>query len=81
MSTVLLPIEESRIIELAPQLSPESKRAVLLALVPHLDEFETLVDYGNERIRTLSAKRGLDWDALSETERKNLIDKLLHNNL
>ena len=80
MHTVLLPIEESRIIKLASQLSPRGKRAILLTLVPHLDELEALVDYGDERIRALAAERGLDWESLSESERETLIDNLLHGN-
>jgi hypothetical protein len=79
MHTVLLPIEESRVVDLASQLSLQGKRAILLALVPHLDEFEALTDYGNERIRALATERGLDWESLSESERETLIDNLLHD--
>jgi len=80
MDTVLLPIEESRVVELVLQLSPQGKRAILMALVPDLNEFEALVDYGDERIHVLAAERGLDWGSLSESERESLIDDLLHGN-
>ena len=66
MHTVLLPIEESHVIDLASQLSPQGKRAILLALVPHLDELEALVDYGDERIRALAAERGVDCESLEK---------------
>jgi hypothetical protein len=42
------------------------------------DDFERLVDYGSQRIRDLCAEHGMDWDALSEEERHQLIDTLLH---
>jgi hypothetical protein len=78
MGEVLLPVHEPQVVELVRQLSPESKRAVLRLLIPDLDRFEILVDYGDERIRALCAQRGIDWDALSEKERRRLIDDLLH---
>ena len=78
MHTILLPIEESQIIKLAAQLSPQGKQAILLALVPHLTEFEALVHDGNEHIQALVTELGLDWNSMSETERENVIDDLLH---
>ncbi|MFQ6057597.1 MAG: hypothetical protein ACE5MB_01795 [Anaerolineae bacterium] len=78
MADVMLPVHESQVIELARQLSPEGRRAVLRALIPDLDQFEALVDYGDERIRALCAERGIDWDSLSEEKREQLIDDLLH---
>lgn len=78
MAEVMLPLNESQVIELTRQLSPEGKRAVLRSLIPDIDQFEDLVDYGNERIRVLAEQRGIDWDGLSEAEREQLIDDLLH---
>jgi hypothetical protein len=78
MAEVMLPLHESQVVELARQLSPEGKRAVLRTLIPDLDQFEVLVDYGNVRIRALCGQRGINWDSLSEAERERLIDDLLH---
>ena len=78
MSTVTLSIPETQVVEWVKQLSPTGKRAILEALIPELDRFEALVDYGAERMRSLCAKRGIDWDSLSEEKRERLIDKLLH---
>ncbi len=78
MPEVMLPLDESQVIELTRQLSPEGKRAVLRSLIPDIDQFEDLVDYGNERMRVLAEQRGIDWDSLSEEERERLIDDLLH---
>lgn len=78
MAEVMLPLNESQVIELTRQLSPAGKRAVLRSLIPDIDQFEDLVDYGNERIRALAEQRVIDWGGLSEAERERLIDDLLH---
>ena len=78
MEAVTLEIPESQIVDLVKQVSPEAKRAILRTLIPRLDEFEDLVDHGNQRIRELCAERGRNWDALNEHERQQLIDELLH---
>lgn len=78
METITLTVPESQIIEWVRHLSPQTKQAVLRALIPELDELEALMDYGSQRMRQLCAERGLDWDSLSEDERQQLIDELLH---
>ncbi len=66
-------------IELARQLSPLGKRKILQALIAiDTARLEQLVDYGESKIRAVCAARGLDWDALTETQREPLIDEILH---
>ncbi len=74
-----LKVTESQVIELARQLSPLGKRKVLQALIA-LDtaRLEQLVDYGERKIREVCAARGLDWEALTEMQREQLIDEILH---
>ena len=78
MGRVTLEVSESQIVEWVQQMSPEAKHDVLRALIPRLDAFEALVDYGSERIRNLCAERGLDWDDMTEQDRERLVDELLH---
>jgi hypothetical protein len=78
MGRVTVELPESQVVEWVQQMSPEAKHEVLRALIPRLDAFETLVDYGTERIRALCAEHGLDWDNMSEQDRERLIDGLLH---
>jgi len=78
MTQVTVQVSEAQIVRMVRNLSPEGKRAVLKALIPRLDQSEQLVDYGESRSRLLAAERGLDWDAMSEDERKTLVDELLH---
>ena len=78
MGRVTVEVSESQVVEWVQQMSPEAKQEVLKALIPRLDALEALVDYGSQRIRALSAERGLDWDGMVEEEREQLIDDLLH---
>jgi len=78
MGRVVLEISEAQVVEWVQQLSPEAKQDVLRALIPRLDAFEALVDYGEERMHALVRERGLDWDSMSEQERERIIDELLH---
>ena len=76
---VTLEVSESQVVEWVQRMSPEAKHEVLRALIPRLDAFEALVDYGNQRMRALTAERGLVWDGMTEEERERLIDDLLHH--
>ena len=78
MGVVTLEIPESQVVEWVEQLSSEAKQSVLRALIPRLDEFEDLVDYGSQRARALCAERGWNWEGLTDEERQRLIDQLLH---
>lgn len=78
MSTISLEIPEAQMIGWVRQLSPQGKQAVLRTLIPRLDEFEALVDYGELRMRDLCAQQGVNWGQLTEDERQQLIDRLLH---
>jgi hypothetical protein len=75
---VTLTVPESQMVEWVQQLTPAVKRSILRALIPTLDDYEALVTYGNERVRGLASRRGLDWDQLDEPRREQLIDDLLH---
>jgi hypothetical protein len=78
MQTVMLEVPEAQIVRWVLQLSPAAKRSVLKILVPRLDEVESLVDYGEQQVRELSSRRGLNWDRLTEDQREQLIDTMLH---
>ena len=77
-ATILLPIEETQVIGLARQLTQSGRRALLRALIPGMDDYDRLMEFGNQRIHAIAQKRGLDWDALSEEERMQMIDDILH---
>lgn len=78
MGRVTLTVSESQIVEWVQQMSPEARQDVLRALIPRMDEFEILVDYGEQRARAIADERGLEWDNMTEHEREMLVDELLH---
>ncbi|MBC8447085.1 MAG: hypothetical protein H8D78_04985 [Chloroflexi bacterium] len=78
MRVATLEVPESQVVEWVQQLSPEAKQSVLRALIPRLDQLEALVDYGSRRARSLCVERGVDWNGLTDDERQQLIDDLLH---
>ncbi len=78
METITLEIPESQLVDWIRQLSPSGKQAALRALIPETDRLDALVDYGSQRMRRLCAERGMDWENLTEEERRELIDELLH---
>lgn len=78
VSEVTLTLPESQVIELANKLSPEGNKAILRTLIPEMDRFENLVDYGDQRMRALRKQRGIHWDKLSEAEREHVVERLLH---
>lgn len=76
---VTLTLDESQVLDLVRQL-PDERRSWLFR---QLLQFEwpvwaDLSSYATGQARKVAASRGLDWEALSETEREELIDTLLH---
>ena len=72
-------LSDSQLIELIQQLPPDRKRLVLVALATDAQTTQRQrMAMAEERVRTLCAQRGLDWDALSEEQREALIDELIH---
>ena len=76
--SILLPVSEHQVIALAQQLTPNGKRKLLQNLIPGMDALDRLVDYGDQRIRAISASRNIDWDGLSDDERMRVLDEMLH---
>ena len=78
MASVTLELSDTQVLDLVRRLPATTRAAVVRALVPDLDALDGLVDYGSARMRDLCAERGIDWDRLTEEERQQLIDDLLH---
>ncbi|MDE0010688.1 MAG: hypothetical protein OXU36_06070 [Candidatus Poribacteria bacterium] len=61
------------------ELTPEGKRKVGTANVVQSDpKQDALMDSAEEQLRKLCADRGLDWEAMIETDRLNFVDDLIH---
>lgn len=78
MVEMALSLRESQVIELVRQLSVDGKRRVLQTLIPDWDTFEELTNYGIERMHVVARERVVEWGNLTESQRKQFIDDLLH---
>ncbi len=74
-----LELTTDQVIDFVQQIPPEEKRAVLLALAEQAETSRAEgMDYAETQFRKLCASRGLDWDTMSEAERENFVDDLIH---
>jgi hypothetical protein len=78
MSTMTIELSEDQVLRLFEQLSPLAQLAVLKRLILDFDRWEALLDDGAARMRKLCKARGIDWDRLTEDERLQLVDTILH---
>ncbi len=76
---VTLKLSNEQVIELVKQLPAADKKAVLDALGSDSNLWwEIRLSQGEEQLASLAAQRGLNWDNLTEEEREQFIDALLH---
>ncbi|MCA1991415.1 MAG: hypothetical protein LDL41_05105 [Coleofasciculus sp. S288] len=75
----MLKLTVGQVIDLVKQLPQEDKFAVLHALKPEIEmpSEQNLKRREEQKLRSLSAQRGLDWDNLSEDDRDVLRRKLV----
>ena len=61
------------------EMPPEQCRMLLYTLAERAAvNREERMDYAESQIRQLCQSRGLDWDAMTEVEREDFIDGLIH---
>ncbi len=75
--TVKLTVKE--IIDFIQQIPPREKIALLTTLAEqaHAEHAEQ-IEYGEAQVRKICASRDLDWDAMTEEERMDFINDLVH---
>jgi hypothetical protein len=75
----ILELSDAQVVDLVKQLPPERQRAALLALAADAGQRrEERMEYAEGQLRRVSSQRGLDWDKMSEDQRQDYIDDLLH---
>ena len=68
-----------QIIDMIKHLTPEQKRIVLLELVKATEtQRQERLDYGESQLRRLCNERGINWNTLSDEEREDFINDLIH---
>ena len=74
-----LTLTDEQAIDLIKQLSPAQQETLFKYLL--VQQWRAWVDlsrYGEERVRTVAAQRGREWDMMTEDEREAFIDDLVH---
>ena len=76
-ATIKLTTEQ--VIEFIRQMPPKEKRAVLIALAEksNVNQADRMI-YAESQVKQLCVSWGLDWDSMTEEERENFIDDLVH---
>ena len=76
---VTLKLSNEQVVDLIKQLPATDKKAVLEALGSDSNLWwEIRLAHGEEQLRQLSSQRSLDWDQMTEEEREQFVDNLLH---
>ena len=69
---------EDQILYSLDQLSPQGRRQAIRRLLPSAAYLERAVERNHPRMEALAKQRGLDWNALTEDQKEQLVDQVLH---
>jgi hypothetical protein len=72
-------LTNEQVVELFKQLPSEQQIEVFrLLLLQQWGQWESLSQYGADRIRLVAQERGQNWDTMTEDEREAFIDEVVH---
>ena len=75
----IVELTDEQVLSLVKQLPPERQRAALLALAGASSERRAeRMEYAESQLQRICSQRGLDWESMSEEERQNFVDDLMH---
>jgi hypothetical protein len=75
----ILELSDAQVVDLVKQLPPERQRAALLALAEGAGQRrDERMQQAEGQLRHLSALRGLEWDKMSDDQRQDFVDDLVH---
>ncbi|MGB3495899.1 MAG: hypothetical protein WBA57_24430 [Elainellaceae cyanobacterium] len=75
----ILTLSNEQVVELVKQLSVEQQVEILkFLLLQQWGKWESLSQYGADKVRLVAQERGYNWDAMSEEERESFIDDVVH---
>ena len=76
---LIVELTTDQVVGFVQQMPPEERRTLLLAIAEQAAaKREARVDHAEAQFRQLCTDRGLDWDAMTEAERENFVDDLIH---
>ena len=75
----VLELTDEQVISLVRQLPSASKRGALLALAQDSQSRrDERMRFGEAQLRRICAERKLNWDSMSEDQREEFVNQLLH---
>ncbi len=74
-----LTLSNEQVIDLFKQLPEDQKQEVYKILIlSQSDRWESLSNYAIDKARIVAKERGYDWDTMTEDEREEFIDNIVH---
>ena len=70
---------DAKILRAIDDLSPAGRRAAIRRLLPSTEWLAGVIAENRPRIEAVARARGLDWVALSDEQREQLVDDILHD--
>ena len=72
-------LSNEQVVELVKQLPQEQKIEIFRFLLSsQWQEWQDLSSYGTDKVKLAARERGYDWEKMSEVEREEFIDEVLH---
>lgn len=72
-------LSNEQVLSLIKQLPPAGQRAALLALAGSGTQRRAeRMEYAEDQLRRICSERGLSWEKMSEEERQNFVEDLVH---
>lgn len=72
-------VTAEQVMDLVQQMPPEQERALFNFLLRRRQqEWQEAYPYFEEGARRTAAERGRNWDAMTEEEREDFIDEIVH---
>ena len=72
-------LSNEQVVELVKQLPQEQKIEIFrFLLISQWQEWQDLSSYGTDKVKLAAKERRYDWEKMSEAEREEFIDEVLH---
>jgi hypothetical protein len=75
----MLTLSNDQVVEMVRQLPTEQQTEIFrFLLLQQWGQWESLSRYGADKIKIAAQERGFDWDVMTEDEREEFIDSVVH---
>jgi hypothetical protein len=75
----MLTLSNDQVVEIVRQLPTEQQTEIFrFLLLQQWGQWESLSRYGTNKVKIAAQERGFDWDAMTEDEREDFIDNVVH---